>query len=71
MKALLALGAPRTLDRQALADYLRFLYVPPPRTIFASIRKLAGMRPSAAWAGHVDPVNGDVVSQLQRAAESN
>jgi hypothetical protein len=35
-----------------------------------SIRKLAGMRPSAAWAGHADPVTGDVVSQLHRAAET-
>ena len=33
-----------------------------------SIRKLAGLRPSAAWAGHVEPVRGDVVSQLLRAA---
>jgi glyoxylase-like metal-dependent hydrolase (beta-lactamase superfamily II)/predicted ester cyclase len=35
-----------------------------------SIRKLAGLRPSAAWAGHADPVTGDVVSQLHRAAET-
>ncbi len=33
-----------------------------------SIRKLAALEPSAAWAGHADPVTGDVVSQLQRAA---
>ena len=34
----------------------------------ASIRKLAAMSPSAAWAGHADPVRGDVVAQLEHAA---
>jgi len=34
----------------------------------ASIRKLATLEPSAAWAGHADPVTGDVVTQLQHAA---
>lgn len=34
----------------------------------ASIRKLAAMEPSAAWAGHADPVTGDVRGQLERAA---
>jgi glyoxylase-like metal-dependent hydrolase (beta-lactamase superfamily II)/predicted ester cyclase len=34
----------------------------------ASIRKLAAMEPSAAWAGHADPVKGDVRSELERAA---
>jgi glyoxylase-like metal-dependent hydrolase (beta-lactamase superfamily II)/predicted ester cyclase len=34
----------------------------------ASIRKLAGLGPSVVWAGHADPVTGDVVGQLQRAA---
>ncbi len=33
-----------------------------------SIRKLAALAPSAAWAGHADPVTGDVVAQLERAA---
>jgi steroid delta-isomerase-like uncharacterized protein len=33
-----------------------------------SIAKLAELEPSAAWAGHADPVRGDVVSQLRRAA---
>jgi steroid delta-isomerase-like uncharacterized protein len=33
-----------------------------------SIRKLAALQPSAAWAGHADPVTGDVVAELQRAA---
>jgi hydroxyacylglutathione hydrolase len=34
----------------------------------ASIRKLAALSPSAVWAGHGDPVTGDVVAQLDRAA---
>jgi hydroxyacylglutathione hydrolase len=33
-----------------------------------SIRKLSALEPSAAWAGHADPVRGDVVAQLQQAA---
>jgi hydroxyacylglutathione hydrolase len=36
----------------------------------ASIRKLAELNPSAAWAGHADPVTGDVRSQLQQAASA-
>jgi glyoxylase-like metal-dependent hydrolase (beta-lactamase superfamily II) len=36
----------------------------------ASIRKLADLAPTAAWAGHADPVTGDVRGQLVRAAES-
>lgn len=36
----------------------------------ASIRKLADLEPSAAWAGHADPVTGDVRSQLERAASA-
>jgi hydroxyacylglutathione hydrolase len=34
----------------------------------ASIRKVADREPSAAWAGHADPVTGDVQAQLHRAA---
>jgi steroid delta-isomerase-like uncharacterized protein len=34
----------------------------------ASIRKLAALAPSAVWAGHADPVTGDVAGQLERAA---
>jgi glyoxylase-like metal-dependent hydrolase (beta-lactamase superfamily II) len=34
----------------------------------ASIRKLAELDPSAAWAGHTDPVTGDVAAELERAA---
>jgi steroid delta-isomerase-like uncharacterized protein len=34
----------------------------------ASIRKLAALNPSVVWAGHADPVTGDVAAQLERAA---
>jgi hydroxyacylglutathione hydrolase len=34
----------------------------------ASIRKLAELGPSVAWAGHAEPVSGDVVGQLIQAA---
>ena len=36
----------------------------------ASVRKLAGLRPSSVWAGHAAPVTGDVDGQLQRAASA-
>jgi glyoxylase-like metal-dependent hydrolase (beta-lactamase superfamily II)/predicted ester cyclase len=36
----------------------------------ASIRKLAAMSPPVAWAGHADPVRGDVVAQLEHAASA-
>jgi predicted ester cyclase len=36
----------------------------------ASIRKLAALGPDVAWAGHADPVTGDVRRQLQEAAEA-
>jgi steroid delta-isomerase-like uncharacterized protein len=35
-----------------------------------SIRKLAGLGVSAAWAGHADPVTGDVAAELERAASA-
>ena len=28
------------------------------------------LSPSAAWAGHADPVAGDVIAQLQQAASA-
>ncbi len=37
----------------------------------ASIRKLAGLEPAAVWAGHADPVIGDVRSELERAASAS
>ncbi|HWD64927.1 MAG TPA: ester cyclase [Solirubrobacteraceae bacterium] len=36
----------------------------------ASIRKLAALDPSIAWAGHTKPVAGDVLVQLERAASA-
>jgi glyoxylase-like metal-dependent hydrolase (beta-lactamase superfamily II) len=36
----------------------------------ASIRKLAALDPSAVWAGHADPVTGEVRTQLERAASA-
>lgn len=36
----------------------------------ASIRKLATLHPSSVWAGHTDPVTGDVQGQLERAASA-
>ena len=36
----------------------------------ASIRKLADLQPSAAWAGHADGLTGDVRGQLERAADT-
>jgi hydroxyacylglutathione hydrolase len=36
----------------------------------ASIRKLAGLDPAIAWAGHTRPVAGDVQAQLERAASA-
>jgi glyoxylase-like metal-dependent hydrolase (beta-lactamase superfamily II)/predicted ester cyclase len=36
----------------------------------ASIRKLAALGPERAWAGHADPVTGDVRRQLEQAAEA-
>ena len=36
----------------------------------ASIRKLAALEPSVVWAGHADPVTGDVLGQLGQAASA-
>jgi glyoxylase-like metal-dependent hydrolase (beta-lactamase superfamily II) len=33
-----------------------------------SIRKLAAMEPALAWAGHAEPLRGDVRAQLEQAA---
>jgi len=40
IKALLADGVPREIDPQALHEYLSYNYVPGPRSIFKSVRKL-------------------------------
>jgi hydroxyacylglutathione hydrolase len=34
----------------------------------ASMRKLAALEPAAAWAGHAEPLRGDVRGQLEHAA---
>jgi glyoxylase-like metal-dependent hydrolase (beta-lactamase superfamily II) len=34
----------------------------------ASIRKLAALEPATAWAGHANPLTGDVRGQLETAA---
>jgi glyoxylase-like metal-dependent hydrolase (beta-lactamase superfamily II)/predicted ester cyclase len=36
----------------------------------ASILKLAAMEPAAAWAGHAEPLTGDVRGQLEHAAQA-
>ncbi len=36
----------------------------------ASIRKLAELEPRIAWAGHAEPVSGEVRSQLEQAASA-
>ena len=47
IKAILESGSvPRDLDLTALSDYLSLLYVPAPKTIFRSVRKL----PAAHYA---------------------
>jgi glyoxylase-like metal-dependent hydrolase (beta-lactamase superfamily II) len=35
----------------------------------ASIRKLAALEPATAWAGHANPLTGDIRAQLERAAD--
>src|SRR5262245_11004631 len=40
LKALLADGVPREIDRQALHDYLAYNHVPGPRTVFSAGKKL-------------------------------
>lgn len=40
MKVLLAMGIPREIDENSLADYLRFNYIPGPHTIFKHVYKL-------------------------------
>jgi glyoxylase-like metal-dependent hydrolase (beta-lactamase superfamily II) len=36
----------------------------------ASIRKLAALEPALAWAGHANPLTGDVRAQLETAADT-
>jgi glyoxylase-like metal-dependent hydrolase (beta-lactamase superfamily II)/ketosteroid isomerase-like protein len=37
----------------------------------ASIRKVAELKPSAAWPGHAEPLTGDVAGELERAAAAS
>lgn len=53
LKALLADGVPRDIDRQALHEYLAYNYVPGPRTIFSAIKKLQPGHRLIARRGHV------------------
>jgi steroid delta-isomerase-like uncharacterized protein len=36
-----------------------------------SMRRLADLEPAVAWAGHADPVRGDVAGELRRAASAS
>ena len=54
-------GAPRVAHPAFNADTLEAR---------RSIAKLAELEPSVAWAGHADPVTGDVRAQLERAASA-
>lgn len=54
LKSLLTHPIPRDLDRVALSAYFRLLYVPGPRTMFASIKKLL--------PGHIATVQGASLS---------
>lgn len=36
-----------------------------------SIRKLAALQPTVVWAGHADPITGDVGAQLEHAASAS
>jgi asparagine synthase (glutamine-hydrolysing) len=56
IKALLEAGdIPREMDLQAFADYFSFLYVPAPKTIYKSVRKLQ--------AGHYLVVDGSGIHE--------
>src|SRR5436309_4360981 len=70
IKALLAGGVERTVDAQALRQYLTFLYVPSPATIFEGIRQLppghiltltrGEMRIRRYWSLRSDPEAADL-----------
>ena len=50
VKALLAGGVPARLDRSTISDFLTFLWVPDPATMFDGIRQL----PAGHWADFAD-----------------
>jgi hypothetical protein len=43
--------------------------LPDPDAARASIRRIAELKPSAAWLGHYGPIRGDVSAELLRVAE--
>lgn len=54
IKSILAAGVSREPDREALIQYLFHLYIPPPRSGFADIRKLAPGHLLRYRGGHVE-----------------
>lgn len=57
IKAILAAGGvPQEIDLEAFADYFSFLYVPAPKTIYRSVRKLQ--------AGHYLVVDGSGIREV-------
>lgn len=65
-------GVPRSIDNNSLSDYLSFLYVPAPRTMFADIFKLAaGTRLSISTQGVTEQQRyWDLVSDEHQIATS-
>ena len=53
LKALMADGVSREIDRQALHEYLSYNYIPGPRTIFSAVKKLQPGHRLIARRGHV------------------
>lgn len=73
LKALIAGGLRPSLDLQALGDYLRFLYVPGPATIYREVRKLApgGMLTIRSGAAPGEPeAYWDLEEVRRRGAEA-
>src|SRR4051794_9150676 len=76
-KALLAHPAmPRDLDEEGFYDFLTYGFVPPPRTIYASISKLApsewmlvGRDGSARRERYWNPLSADVIAETASMSE--
>jgi asparagine synthase (glutamine-hydrolysing) len=80
IKALLAFpGVDRSIDLEALHDYLSLLYIPSPKTIFRQIRKLAaghylvagqgGLRTAQYWDVHFGGDHYGEANPAERLAE--
>ena len=79
LKAVLAAGVSPALDAAALDDFFTFHYIPPPRTIFAAVRKLppgctatvsaAGLVEQEYWDLVFDPVETDEAACAERLGE--